>query len=380
METYETRPKAYSYLRFSRPEQGLGDSLRRQLDGARKYADEHGLDLDESLRDEGISAFRSKNRDDKSALGSFLRKVKNGDVPKGSYLLVENLDRLSRDQVTKALLLFLDILDSGIIIVSLGDKRVYSWDSVSESESELLISISAMTRAHGESELKSVRVSEAWERKRSEAERTGKAMTKICPGWIEKRGDHYVLIEERAQIVRRIFEMCIDGMGTRTIAKTLNSESVEPWGRGKKKGRIWYDSYIKKILDNPATYGEFSPRGRLAGGSDATASPPLRNYFPAAIDTKTFKKARAMLEARANSSVRSTAGKHRNVLSGLLKCEACGGGMHYIDKGKKGGRPYLQCGNSLLKGGCRHGNKHVYETLETVINYGLLINCGRGRE
>ncbi len=57
------RPKAYSYLRFSTPDQIKGDSLRRQTEAAKAYAKRHGLDLDESLtfRDMGISAFRGKD-------------------------------------------------------------------------------------------------------------------------------------------------------------------------------------------------------------------------------------------------------------------------------------------------------------------------------
>ncbi len=50
--------KAYSYLRFSTPEQSLGDSFRRQTALAQEYALRHGLDLDTELtyRDLGISA------------------------------------------------------------------------------------------------------------------------------------------------------------------------------------------------------------------------------------------------------------------------------------------------------------------------------------
>lgn len=51
-------PKAYSYLRFSRPEQLKGDSRRRQLDLSRQYALEHGLDLDQEFQDLGVSALR----------------------------------------------------------------------------------------------------------------------------------------------------------------------------------------------------------------------------------------------------------------------------------------------------------------------------------
>ena len=50
------RPRAYSYVRFSSPEQAKGDSLRRQVEKARAYANERGLKLDESI-DAGLSAY-----------------------------------------------------------------------------------------------------------------------------------------------------------------------------------------------------------------------------------------------------------------------------------------------------------------------------------
>jgi DNA invertase Pin-like site-specific DNA recombinase len=48
---------AYSYVRFSSPAQALGDSLRRQVEKGRAYCAKHGLTLDESLRDEGLSGY-----------------------------------------------------------------------------------------------------------------------------------------------------------------------------------------------------------------------------------------------------------------------------------------------------------------------------------
>ena len=59
----KTAAKAYSYLRFSTPEQSKGDSLRRQTALADEYAKRHGLTLDTelNLRDLGVSAFRGDN-------------------------------------------------------------------------------------------------------------------------------------------------------------------------------------------------------------------------------------------------------------------------------------------------------------------------------
>jgi DNA invertase Pin-like site-specific DNA recombinase len=79
-----TMVMAFSYLRFSRSGQKWGDSLRRQLEASRAYAERHDLQLDDSLRDLGVSAFRGKN----SATGAllrFLRLIEDGRVPRGSY-------------------------------------------------------------------------------------------------------------------------------------------------------------------------------------------------------------------------------------------------------------------------------------------------------
>lgn len=82
-------PKAYSYIRFSTPEQQHGDSFRRQSELSQKYAQAHGLTLDEKLtyRDLGVSAFDKSNVRN-GELGAFLRAVDSGAVEPGSYLLV----------------------------------------------------------------------------------------------------------------------------------------------------------------------------------------------------------------------------------------------------------------------------------------------------
>ena len=109
------RPKAYSYIRMSTEGQLKGDSLRRQVDRSRQYAAEHGLDLDETttFNDIGVSAYRGKNLK-QGALGSFLEAVRTKKIAKGSYLLVESLDRFSRDDVVHAHSEFLQLIKSGM--------------------------------------------------------------------------------------------------------------------------------------------------------------------------------------------------------------------------------------------------------------------------
>ncbi|WP_201268787.1 recombinase family protein [Sinorhizobium meliloti] len=102
--TTTNRPKAYSYVRFSTPEQMKGDSFRRQIEAAERYAATRGLEMDTkfAFHDLGVSAWQGRNKTD-GMLGEFLSYVREGDIARGSYLLVENLDRVSRENALDAL-------------------------------------------------------------------------------------------------------------------------------------------------------------------------------------------------------------------------------------------------------------------------------------
>ena len=133
--------KGVAYVRFSTPEQATGDSRRRQSALTESYAKKHDLLLDKGLnfRDLGVSAFRGKNAK-QGGLRSFLDAVEHGLVPSNSYLLVESLDRLSRDQILEAQSVFLQIVTAGVTIVTLIDQRSYSIASLNANPIDLIIS------------------------------------------------------------------------------------------------------------------------------------------------------------------------------------------------------------------------------------------------
>lgn len=207
---------AYSYIRFSRPEQALGDSLRRQLEASRAYAKAHGLTLVEELSDKGKSAYRGKHVSE-GALGRFLELVNSGEIEEGSTLLVESLDRLSRQEIDLALEQMLGIIRSGVRIVTLMDGQVYDRETIRSSPVPLIISVSVMSRAYEESRTKGERVASAWAEKRSLARSDMKAMTRACPEWLHIVEGRYQPIPERAAIIRRIFEETASGLGRRSI-------------------------------------------------------------------------------------------------------------------------------------------------------------------
>src|SRR5262245_41808498 len=116
-------PIAYSYLRFSSAKQADGDSVRRQTALRDAWVAKAGAVLDTTLtlKDEGVSAFTGGHRQnpDRHALAAFLELVRRGRVPRGSYLIVESLDRLSREHIRPALTLLLNLIDSGVRVVQL---------------------------------------------------------------------------------------------------------------------------------------------------------------------------------------------------------------------------------------------------------------------
>jgi DNA invertase Pin-like site-specific DNA recombinase len=151
------KPKLYSYVRFSSVKQREGNSLERQQDTALKIAARYNLELDTTaFHDLGMSAFKGKNAHE-GKLSEFIKQI-GVKVPVGSWLVVENLDRISRDDAWSALDIFKSILSKGIVVVTGMDEKVYKYADVKNNPTDLIISLLMFTRAHDESLTKKNRV------------------------------------------------------------------------------------------------------------------------------------------------------------------------------------------------------------------------------
>jgi DNA invertase Pin-like site-specific DNA recombinase len=323
---------AYSYIRFSRAEQIKGDSQRRQYETTLAYCARNNLVLDEtlSLQDLGISAYRSKNATH-GALSAFIRAVESGKIPHGSTLIVESLDRLSRDQLGRAQSLVLGILEQGITIVTLSPEREYTPDSANNLGAAIEI-IVTLYRAHEESAMKSRRIGAAWATKRKNVGQ--RKLTARCPAWLslsEDRTEFHVL-SEPARTVRRIFQMVVDGFGVDSIARTFNRDGVPPIARVQ----TWHRSYILKILGNRSVLGEFQPHKLISGKRQPTGE-PIIDYFPVIIDEQLFYQAQQAKASRRGKQGRRGAGVS-NLFTGLLRNTIDGSSMVMVSKGKDGSR------------------------------------------
>ncbi|OJY36116.1 MAG: hypothetical protein BGP06_04280 [Rhizobiales bacterium 65-9] len=317
-----------------------GDSLRRQTELSRKYAADHDLDFVENfgLEDIGVSAFKGKNLED-GALGAFIRAVEEGKIEKGSYLLVESLDRISRQHPYKAVPVLTALVNCGIVVVTLADRRAYRLGA--GTEMDLIFSVVHLSRAHEESVMKSRRVGAAWENKRRNAGSI--KLTKQAPKWLRLSSDRrsFELIPDRVEVVRRIFHESADGIGSYVICRRLNEEGIEPFGRSTG----WQKSSLDKVLKNRAVLGEFQPH-RMREGHRTPEGEVVPGYFPPIISEELFNRAHsARTQRRLGGGGRKGAGIS-NLFSGLATCGYCKGRMHFINKGTspKGGT-YLVCDN-----------------------------------
>lgn len=347
-------PKAYSYVRFSTPEQAKGHSISRQVDLARAYAAKKGLQLDEHLtfKDLGVSAFKALNAHE-GQLRAFRRAVEDGLVESGSVLLVENLDRISRADAYSSLAIVQEILNLGIRIVTLHNEREYSVANLKEHPWSIMEIVMEFIRANEESATKSKRLKAVWESKKRKAAELGVPLTSRTPAWIELIDGAYRLIPERASIVTRIFEEAVRGVGQNLIAQRLNGDGVPVFGRG----RHWHRSYIVKLLHNPAVIGTYVPHSNDHSGSKLRrrAEEPVPDYYPKAVSTDTFNAVQALTSGGASSPRR---GRHaasdvQNILGGLARCCLCGGSMTRVSKGKAT-HPYLVCAAAKVGAGCKY--------------------------
>jgi DNA invertase Pin-like site-specific DNA recombinase len=358
-----------------------GDSFRRQTQLAVDYAEKHGLELDETLtfRDLGVSAFRSKNAR-QGALRAFLDVVEDGAVEQGSYLLVESLDRISRDEILAAQGWFLQIVNAGVTLVTLADGRAYSKETINANPTDLILSLVVMMRARDESAMKAARLQASWSAKRAKA--AEKPLTSVCPAWLELREGKFAVIEERAAVVRRIFDEAATGRGRHAIAEGLNRDGIPTFGHRGRRGAYWHRSYVTKILGSDTVIGTYTPHRMDHSGGKAkrVALAAVPNYYPAVVATETWDAVRSLAVTHQPLRGRhANAGIVRNVLGGLARCPACGGAMIRVHKGRAkvpeeatASAPwaYLVCAKAKAGAGCAYRSVR-YADVERAILEGV---------
>lgn len=324
--------RAYSYVRFSTGKQAEGGSQTRQTALSQAYCERKQLTLDDTLtlQDLGVSAFRGDNVRE-GALAGFLDACRTGRVPRGSVLIVESLDRLSRDQIRPALQLFMAIQDYGITIVTLQPEREYPPDDTDALS--LIEPLIVFARAHEESAMKSHRRRDGWKQARDKARAGGGPMMKTCPAWLEVTEDGFSVKKEAAAVVQQIYAMARDGLGVHRITARLNLDEVPAIGAKSR----WVKAYVYRILTNPAAMGTYQPQ-KQAGKRVVPDGEPIPGYYPAIVTEDEWNDAQAAIQRRGGGRGAGRKGADEtNLFSGLLYCALTGAKLHIVGgMGRKG--------------------------------------------
>jgi DNA invertase Pin-like site-specific DNA recombinase len=362
-EPARTYPVAFSYRRFSSPSQADGDSIRRQNALSVAWSDKTSvpLDLTLTLEDRGVSGFKGITRSDpeRYALAAFLKAIEIGRVQPGDYLLIENLDRLSREHEVPATHLLTSILMTGVKVVQLSP---YELELTDKSDGfTIMRAVMELSRGHGESVIKSERIRQAKAQRRAAAAAGKVALTSRLPAWLELGPDQLPrIISARAAVIRKIFNWAMAGYGLKKIVARLITENIPAFGSHSiidRKGRPrhydrWNRAYIGKILRDRRVLGEFNSRGTII---------PL----PAIISPSTWEAARMAAKDRARKPGRICNGK-LNLFAHLLHEAKTGSTFHAKERGAK-----YTSGRVLVTTQSAEGTAPMvsfnYDTFETAI-------------
>jgi DNA invertase Pin-like site-specific DNA recombinase len=344
---------AFSYIRFSSKKQASGDSLRRQTEKAAAWCARNNVPLADLNYHDVMSAFRGKNVQ-VGALSLFLEAVENGRVPKDSYLIVENLDRLSRASFWQATAVVRQILESGISIVTLNPEVELTTES---DDHQIMFLVMDLMRSHRESAVKSDRLKSKWEKRRKDAREQKKAVGGKLPAWIDLVDGKYCL-NAKAETVKLIFKLAAEGSGLKRIQRYLTENKVEAIGTGRKgKEPSWNTSYLGNLLRSRSVLGE-KQFYIMKGTERIPDGDPIEGYFPAAIkDLNLFHKAQETIRNNSSEGAGRFRGRGQKKILNLFSSmvyDARDGGSIVFHRGKSGGRTdwvSLVSYNSLRKKG-----------------------------
>lgn len=306
----------FSYIRFSDASQAKGDSAERQAEFVQQFCKTNNLTLDQrTFKDFGKSGFATRRAGVKGnalqlktaqdGLQSFLDAVQSGDIPEGSILVVEALDRLSRQAEEDALGLLLAIIAAGIEVIAL-KPDVIRFKKGAIDVAKLMLAVVYLAQAHAYSRNLSTRLGAWWQKTRDE-----KRQLPRVPAWIIRNAEGgYTLDRSKTKAIERIYQLCIDGEGIDSITRRLLVEKVPPIAK-----KNWSSSYVASLLECRQVIGEYQPhQGRTYDRKKV--GDPIPNYYPPAIDLAKYNAAQAAKARRFHKSGRMAKGV--NLFQGLL--------------------------------------------------------------
>lgn len=362
----------YIYRRFSTDEQehGSAETLTRQRLACEAFIAENGWNtIGQPLTDKGKSAFKGEHLLPSAELGRFVERVEIGEISRGTVLVAERLDRLSRRPVEEAMAWIYKLTSAGILIAIADTRDVYGANPSMESFLSTAFRVATgheESRKKSESTIKSKRI--LWDCAET---RTGKwvSLANRPPSWLKRKPtlDGFDIIEDRADVVRLIYQMSADGVGVVTIAGHLNTQTppVAPFANAIKKNsgkpHMWGRSSVRQILQTPNVEGDFRPISGVYKGR------VIHDFYPRIVDADIVDRARGDLAARRKVAGKSAASGSTNLFAGIMACGECGRRANLSTSVQKG-HPYayVRCEAAAEKR-CSNRSGYAYPKFEETV-------------
>ena len=328
------------YLRLSRDDnlEGESYSIGNQKKLLTKVAKEKGYTNLLIYIDDGISGV-TMNRPD------YIRMIEDFENNKSSALFVKDLSRIGRNYIEVGKLTEEFLPEHDIRLVAVSDNI-----DTTEGENELAPIKNLFNEWYARDISKKRRISNKIKGN------SGEPLSAPPFGYMKNPDDKktWLIDEEAASVVHRIFSMYLQDFGTEQIAVTFEQEQIltpvhywaskgirKPHKKISENPYAWNSSTVVKILNtqeycgdiiNFKTYSKsYKNKKRIANDPENIVT--FKDVNPAIIERAVYEK---IQEKRGKVRKRKKADGEKNMFSGLLICADCGSNLNFhFNQGNK---------------------------------------------
>ena len=363
---------AFLYERLSRDDnlEGESYSIGNQKKLLAKVAKEKGYTNLVHFLDDGISGVTM----DRPGFVEMIRQLEQG---KAAAVFVKDLSRLGRNYIEVGRLTEEFFPDHDIRLVAISDNI-----DTAEGENELAPIRNLFNEWYARDISKKRRISNKIKGN------AGEPMGQPPYGYIKDPNDpkHWIVDDEAAQVVRRVYSMTLEGFGTEQIATQLEKDGVLTprayWltkgikrpGKGKQQPLTkWNSSTITKILSlqeycgdilNFKTYSK-SYKNKKRIDNDRENWVVFQDVHEAIIERAVYEQVQ---QKRGKIRKRRTNNGEHNMFSGLLVCADCGSNLHFHFNQGNPEIKYFNCSNYKgNRGTCTSTHYVRVDFLEEVV-------------
>lgn len=343
------------YCRLSRDDELTGDSnsIVNQKAILSKYAKENHFSNPLFFVDDGYSG-TNFNRPSWSEL---LEKIENGEV---ATLIVKDMSRLGRDYLKVGFYTEVLFVEKGVRFIAINN----GIDSANQQDSDFTPFLNIINEWYAKDTSKKIR---------AVMKSKGEAGEHLCTnppyGYMKdpKNKKRWIVDEEAATVVKRIFALCLDGYGPSQIARILKADKVLiPTAYWQAQGKtvnhsvpenpyMWVSATVADILEkkdylghtvNFKTYKQsYKSKKKLYNTEEKQLV--FENTHEAIVDADTWKRVQ---ELRMNKRRPTRTGK-TNMFSGIARCADCGEKLYYCtSRNFEARQDHFVCSTSRLKG------------------------------